>query len=552
MNNKKKNLLILSDYNLVPFAGYINSNQELYSANCGEYGQIFQNLINPTNGYWGIFILPSPKIINNYNFAYQWQDFSLEECLEEVNNYADLIIKKANDVDYIFVSSWTDIHLETHSGPLDWQEKGTKNLISKMNICMSEKFEDINNIFMLDANQWFYGLDEAPFSRKLWYLTKAPFTNSFYKKLYEDLNASILATYGNSKKLIVLDLDNTMWGGIVGEVGWENVKIGGHDFIGEAFRDFQMELKRLASQGIQLAICSKNDESAALKVFENNSEMVLKMSDISSYRINWTDKAQNIKEIIQELNLGTQSVVFLDDSSFERGRVKDEFPEILVPDLPNDPTGYVDLLKGIFNFRLNAMTDEDKKRTKMYVAQRKRNEIKNKISSTEDWLKTLDTEVGIQRFSDNNSVRVTQLFNKTNQLNLTTRRLTDNQISEIASSKNSDVFVFDVFDKYGQLGVCGILGLEYIDKVCMISDFILSCRVMGRGVEETMLSQAFIEAKKRNLESVDAIYLPTKKNRPTLDVFEKNKFKILREHHFQLLTKKPIKKPIYVNIKDIT
>ena len=149
-----------------------------------------------------------------------------------METYADLLIEKANEVDYIFVSSWTDIYFETNAGPLDWQKNGTKRLTSKMNIAMADKFTAVENIFMLDANQWFYGLDEKSFSRKLWYLSKAPFTKAFYKKLNYDLTASINATIGNSRKLIILDLDNTLWGGIVGELGWENVKVGGHDFIG--------------------------------------------------------------------------------------------------------------------------------------------------------------------------------------------------------------------------------------------------------------------------------------------------------------------------------
>ena len=219
-------------------------------------------------------------------------------------------------------------------------------------------------------------------------------------------------------------------------------------------------MKRLSNQGIQLALCSKNDESTALEVFKNNPEMVIKLEDISSFKINWIDKAQNIKDIVTELNLGTQSVVFFDDSAFERNRVAAEFPDILVPDLPKDPTGYVDVLKGIFDFRLNSMTHEDRNRTKMYTAQRKRNEFKQKISSTEDWLKTLNTQIQIESFSKKNSVRVTQLFNKTNQLNLTTRRLANTEISEIAKRHNSDIFVFDVTDKFGYLGICGILGLE--------------------------------------------------------------------------------------------
>ena len=548
MSHLEKKLLLLSDFNLDPLASFMNSNQNFCKAESGEYGQIFQSLINPIDGYWGLFLMPSPKIISQYNLAYRWQEYSEDDCLKEVEAYADMIINKSNDVDYIFVSSWTDIYLETHSGPLDWKHKGTKNLISKMNLCMSEKFNNINNVFMLDANQWFYGLDEKSFSRKLWYLSKAPFTNAFYKKLYEDLIASINATFGNSKKLIVLDLDNTMWGGIVGEVGWENVKIGGHDYIGEAFKDFQTELKRLSNQGIQLALCSKNDESTALKVFKNNSEMILKMDDISAYRINWIDKAQNIKEIVEELNLGFQSVVFFDDSSFERNRVSEEFPEILVPELPSDQTEYVDVLKRIFDFRLNSMTDEDKKRTKMYAAERKRNKVKNNISSTEDWLSSLDTHIEMETFSEKNSARVTQLFNKTNQLNLTTRRLAANEIRKISNDTHSDIFVFDVSDKFGKLGICGILGLEYKNNECLISDFILSCRVMGRGVEETMLSIAFDKANKKKLKYVKAVYIPTEKNRPTLDVFEKNKFASTKNNNFQLEIDRPIKKPTFINL----
>ena len=196
----------------------------------------------------------------------------------------------------------------------------------------------------------------------------------------KDIENLYLSRKGQNRKLLVLDLDDTLWGGIVGDVGWKNLRIGGHDYLGESFRDFQLKIKSLTVRGIMLALASKNDESIAMEAIKKHPEMVLSINDFVAHRINWKDKAKNISEIVDELNIGLQSVVFFDDSPFERERVRQTLPEVFVPDLPKDPTDYVSFFSKLRCFDKKHITSEDKVRGEMYKTESKRKSLKQNFA----------------------------------------------------------------------------------------------------------------------------------------------------------------------------
>lgn len=238
--------------------------------------------------------------------------------------------------------------------------------------------------------------------------------------------------------MIICDLDNTLWGGVIGDDGIDNIKLGGIDPVGESFKLFQQELYRLSSRGIILAICSKNSESVALEMIEQHPDMILRKKDFSSIRINWNDKAANVVEIVKELNLGLQSVVFLDDNPSERDRIKQALPEVYVPDLPIDVTQYPVFISRLDCFETPAITLEDRKRTDWFKQEQRRESIKLNVDSLEEWLHSLEIKLTPHKLDKFLLTRAVQLMNKTNQFNMATRRFT---IEEFWSWRNSRIIM---------------------------------------------------------------------------------------------------------------
>ncbi len=322
----------------------------------------------------------------------------------------------------------------------------------------------------------------------------------------------------------MLDLDGTLWKGVVGDVGWENLVLGGHDPEGEALVDFQRQLKALTRQGILLGVVSKNEEAVALHAINNHPEMVLRQNDLAGWRINWNDKAENIAELTAELNLGLQSVVFIDDNPVERDRIRHALPEVLVPEWPNDILLYPSSLAGMRCFDAPSLSAEDRQRSSFYSAEHNRRRDRAQMRSVDDWLKTLETVVTVEPLTAENLPRAAQLLNKTNQMNLTTRRMSDAELIQWSAIPGRWCWAIRVEDKFGTAGLTGLLSVESSDDELTIVDFVLSCRVMGRKVEETMLNVAVEHARGEDLKTIVATYLASPKNKPCLDFFRRSGF----------------------------
>ena len=252
--------------------------------------------------------------------------------------------------------------------------------------------------------------------------------------------------------------------------------------------------------------------------------MVLKKSDFTVFRINWKDKANNILEIANELNIGLQSIVFIDDNPFERALVRDALPEVFVPDWPKNPMLYASSLLSMSCFDVAYLSNEDMVRNQMYKVEEKRSALKTQMTSLDDWINSLEMKIIIEKVGISNIVRVGQLFNKTNQMNLSTRRVSESELYGLCEQVSNSFFCIKVEDKFGDYGLTGIIGLHNNKNTLFITDFILSCRVMGRKVEETMLNFIFSKAESLGLRLVKAEYLPTSKNKPCLDFFRKQQF----------------------------
>jgi FkbH-like protein len=347
-----------------------------------------------------------------------------------------------------------------------------------------------------------------------------------YKEAVKDMKAALTGIQGHSKKIIILDLDNILWGGVVGDLGWEHIVLGGHDPGGEAYVDFQVALKSLTNRGILLGIVSKNEEATALEAIKSHPEMVLKLEDFAGWKINWQDKAQNIIDLVSDLNLGLQSAIFIDDNPVEQARVRETLSEVLVPEWPADSLLYTRSLLGLRCFDTPSISKEDVERTRMYDNEEQRNELRKSLSSLDDWLTRLEIKIKVEELHEVNLQRTAQLLNKTNQMNLATRRMTEKELLDWAKGDDNKLWTFRVSDKLGDSGLTGIVSLEVNSSYCQIVDFILSCRVIGRKVEETMLYTAIQYARGLGLKSIKAEYIATPKNKPCLEFWKKSGFQV--------------------------
>lgn len=409
----------------------------------------------------------------------------------------------------------------------NFQENELRTQLYEFNLSVAKRTIG-TNIAVLDPTSWLVDQGSNAVSSALWYLSKTPFHKNVFRSAAEACRSTIHAFTGNSKKVLILDLDDTLWGGIVGDDGLENLKIGGHDAIGEAFADFQTWIQRIRSWGVLLCICSKNDESVALEVFEKHNGMVLKKDDFIKWRINWNDKAANILELVNELNVGMDSVVFLDDSPAERDRVRTALPGIYVPDLPDDKMEYPAFIRSLNCFNKLSLSEEDKKRTELYKDEQSRNQTQNTFASVDDWIDSLNIEVIFEALNANNLLRAEQLLNKTNQMNLRTRRLNKDELKDWASQKDHWFYVVQVKDAFGDNGITGLLGFHKTDtNEIFIDDFVMSCRVMGRKIEERILDFVIQKAVMEKCDQVVLEYIKTDKNAPIMNFVKGLKSPIL-------------------------
>ena len=442
------------------------------------------------------------------------------EVLADVRAFASVLKANASAARFIFVPSWVLPPSRRGLGPLELRGAHATSALMRMNLCLAESLAEMPSIFVLDAQRWLAAASDGGVDPKLWYAGKVAFTTDVLSEAARDIRAALRGMLGLSRKLVIVDLDDTMWGGVVGDVGWEGLRLGGHDPDGEAFVQFQRQLIALTKRGLALAIVSKNEESTALEAMRNHPEMAVRPEMLAAFRINWRDKAQNIVEIAQELNLGLQSVVFLDDNPIERGRVREALPEVYVPEWPVDPTHYPRALDSLRCFDTAHISPEDLERNAMYATERARTSLLSQVSSFDEWLATLDLKVRFERIGSSNIARAAQLLNKTNQMNLRTRRLSEGELLAWSGGGGHEVWTIHVSDCFGNAGLTGILSLARVHEEVNVVDYVLSCRVMGRRVEETMVWAAKRRARALGGRRLVVSPLATPKNKPCLTFFE--------------------------------
>ena len=324
------------------------------------------------------------------------------------------------------------------------------------------------------------------------------------------------------KKCLIVDLDNTLWGGVLGEDGVDGIKLGG-DYPGKAFAYWQRSLLQLANNGVILAVCSKNNEADVDEAWQHNPFMVLKREHFSSLRINWQDKATNIREIAAELNIGLDSMVFVDDNPTERELIKQVLPQVEVPDFPAKPYELMPFFKQLVEkyFRIYAVTSEDRTKTEQYRANALRQAEQSHFADLETYLYSLDMELDIIPADEHNLPRIAQMTQKTNQFNLTTRRYTEADVQQ-RIDQGWRVFCMSVRDRFGDSGITAAVFLEPSDDVTVnIDSLLLSCRILGKGIEEAFIKTVFNLLRLDGYRHITAEYLPTAKNGQTADFYDR-------------------------------
>jgi FkbH-like protein len=431
--------------------------------------------------------LPSPKdiyvftLVNIFSFQWQNSDFDLYNKISAFNSKIIALSKIHPNVKIIDFADF--VKNNSADSLMNWKYYYTS--LTYINPALSEKFQ-----------KWFLKKTEAIFSKR--------------------------------KKCIILDLDNTLWGGVLGEDGVEGIQLG-NTYPGNCYSDFQRYLVEASKSGIILAICSKNNLNDVKEAFEKNPNMILKMDNLVAYRINWNNKPTNIKELAKEINIGLDSLVFIDDNPIEREIVKKAIPEITVPEFPMKPYMITSFFRTVLNdyFQIHKLTNEDVEKTIQYKENFQRDNFKGEFTSIEDYLKNLDIELVIKKADKFTIQRIAQMTQKTNQFNLTTKRYTENDINKFIEDGDL-VYCASVKDKFGDNGITllAITTFDYKNKISVIDSYLLSCRILGRGIENVFLYFILNQIYAKGFRKVEAYYLPTTKNEQVKDFYEKNGFQV--------------------------
>lgn len=379
---------------------------------------------------------------------------------------------------------------------------------------------------MLGKRMWF--------DYSSYFLTKAGYSPDCLGYVCAMFARQIAAVSGKVFKCLVMDLDNTLWGGVVGDDGYDGIQLDPHNAVGEAYRFFQKYILSLKERGVILAVCSKNEDDIAKEPFEKNEHMILKLSDIACFVANWEDKAGNIRRIAKELNIGVDSLVFVDDNPAEREIVKTYLPEVLVIDMPEDPAYYAKALEESGAFSWAELTPEDVKRSQSYAANRERAALENSFVNYEEYLKALDMEAVTGRPLGSRIQRFAQLINKSNQFNLRTQRYSEAQLQEYLEDNTKELIFVELKDKFSDYGIISCVILENRGDDCFVDTWLMSCRVLKRQVEQVTFDAVAKAAKRWGCKRIVGQYIPTKKNKMVEGFYPSLGFSEMQDGFFEL------------------
>lgn len=390
---------------------------------------------------------------------------------------------------------------------------------------------------------------------RYWYMSKAPFKRPFLDALARELVKVVLTLNGRGKKCLVLDCDNTLWGGVIGEDGIEGIQLDGHDYPGRVYYDFQKNVLQLAERGVLIALCSKNNEQDVLEVLDNHPWSLLKRTHLSASRINWNDKAANLAGLAKELNLGLDAFVFVDDNPRELELLRQVLPQVTTLQVPDRLYEYPALLlrDGLFDTLI--ISKEDRIRASLYQTEAQRRTERNQHANLEDYLASLGQVAAIHAATDGEARRVAQLTQKTNQFNLTTRRYSDHEIANFRASPDARVYTLSAHDRFGSLGLTGVFIAQRRQDTAVVDSLLMSCRALGRQLEFAFVLECMRHiVADWQVQAWEAEYLPSAKNNQVADFWGRLGFTLLEEvkgdRRYRLPASMPeIASPFFIHVE---
>ena len=522
----------------------------------GDYNQYNQEILNQDSELYKFkpditfLILDTRHVLGEhffswYSIPYDDRPKIIDAKISEIENICNTFTNNSDSK--LVVTSLQIPNYSPYGIDDEHVTKSLKQVILEINTELFQ-WNKQHKLLTYDFNQFVrkYGENNI-FNYKQFFSGDIKISTEYIPKFIDELMRYVYAVAGMTKKCIVLDLDNTLWGGIIGEDGFDNIKLGDNP-VGRAFVEFQKRLLAINQRGILLAINSKNNFNDAIEVIQKHPSMILGEDNFACVKINWDDKVANLQKIAEELNIGLDSMVFFDDDPINQEYVRESLPEVLVMNLPRDSSQYAKILTEMKEFDALRITEEDTKRSSMYLGQKKRKELENKIEDFNEFLKQMDIEVEVKKADSFSIPRISQLTLKTNQFNLTTRRYQEEDVSKFSSSEDKIVECVQVSDKFGDNGITGTYIIEKKNgDEWIIDTFLLSCRIIGRGVEEIMINQIIENAKLSGVKRIKGEFIPTAKNKPAENFYEKLGFK--KENEFWVFnTEDTIKIPEHIKV----
>lgn len=492
-----------------------------------DFGQISRQILDPSSEYYEfnadytIIFESSHKLLSQYYKAYDTQSVFAEHKISYIQDLYRTIQKQTKS--RVIYCNFPVIDNQVFGNFSNKVESSFVFQLNKLNYLLSAQIALANdNFFIADLlsiqNKWGRNF---MFSPSIYINTEMVLSLDSLPVVAHSITSIISSLEGKFKKCLILDLDNTTWGGIIGDDGLEKIQLGSLG-IGKAFTEFQYWVKALKQRGVILAVCSKNDEDKAKEPFEKHPDMILKMDDIAVFVANWDNKADNIRRIQGVLNIGFDSMVFLDDNPFERNLVRENLSEVCVPELPEDPAEYLEYLYSLNLFETASFSENDAERTKQYQVEAQRAVDLDSFTNVEDFLKSMNMTSDVRSFNSFSKPRVSQLTQRSNQFNLRTVRYTENDVDSLINSDDHYTLSFTLEDKYGDNGLICVIVLEKKDSETLFIDtWLMSCRVLKRGMEDFTLNTIVESARKNGYKYVVGEYLPTTKNQMVKDHYER-------------------------------
>ena len=560
-HQKKIRIAFVGSFSLNGFEETIQVQCNDEKINCitynSPYNQFTQEILNENSNLYKfkpdiIFLLIDNRIILENSFYFSNINSEnknkkyVDEKINEIKNLIEVFTQKSQSK--IIIANFV-IPTYTPLGIYESKiEYGIKEIILDLNKKLKELSRNIDSCYVYDFNSFVtkFGEKNILDYKKMNY-GDIKINFDIIPHLIYDFLGYVKPILGSNKKCLVLDLDNTLWGNIIGEDGIEGIKIGPYP-EGRSFVEFQKVIKALSENGIILAINSKNNQKDAMKAINEHPHMILREKDFSCIKINWNDKISNMREIAKDLNIGLDSIVFFDDDPINRELLRMSMPEVNTIELPKDPSSYAQILRNLNDFNILKITKDDVQRKIMYAQEQNRQKLESSTENLNEYLKKLDIKIKIKLDNEFSISRISQLILKTNQFNLTTKRYQEEEIKEFVEDKTMIVGCSEVDDKFGENGITNVFIIKTKSNEWIIDTFLLSCRIMGRGIEEGIIGKILEIAKNKGIEKITATFIPTEKNKPAENFLKNYGFKREQENWVFLLKNK-INIPDYLQVK---